>query len=550
MKYSQLRVKFLNIDNNTSYDTSFPVLLTPTKPKDLEPGTKNYFLDTLIVQRVTPEVTFYETVQLLLDASTIQVDGMFIDAIIEVVQRFREVLGRLDESDSKRTIAQILYNSTHGAKKLQNRDYFENKFDWVNRELSEFAGGNLYIKKLILNALFFNISFQLKKKDASEDGFFLLSLLTSVLGTALANLDNAPLTLSGIVLENVFDSKQAIKKKIIDKYKDEATRSIPKLIGSLDIVGNPVGLFNNISTGVVDLVEKPMQGFLQGPLEGGVGIVMGASSLMKNTVSGTFNSIGKVTGSLASGLSNLAMDDEYLAQREKGKLRRPKHVGEGVVQGVTSLFKGVGEGVTGVFTKPIEGAAKGGLMGFFKGAFQGVTGLVVKPVTGILDAASNTAEGIKNTATAFDQKPNEERMRYPRAFYGKHKYYRGYADTDAQALWLLHFDEMIPQEYKKISILNAVDVVPDSSKEDVYYILVISFEMIIWWGVKEEKVIWAIQTKNLEKVIQYNGGLIFQLKQATERFKDRQIDLKNNNALQNTFIYKKLAELAEFVKQQ
>ena len=116
MKYSQLRLKFLNIDNNTSYDTSFPVLMTPTKPKDLESGTKNYFLDTLIVQRVTPEVTFYETVQLLLDASTIQVDGVFIDAIIEVVQRFREVLGRLDESDSKRTIAQILYNSTAGAK--------------------------------------------------------------------------------------------------------------------------------------------------------------------------------------------------------------------------------------------------------------------------------------------------------------------------------------------------------------------------------------------------------------------------------------------------
>ena len=190
---------------------------------------------------------------------------------------------------------------------MQRRDYFENKFDWANRQLSEFAGGNLYIKKLILNALFFNVSFQFKKKDAGEDGFFLLNLFTSVLGTALANLDNAPLTLSGIVLENVFDSKQAIKKKIIEKYKDEATKSIPKLIGSLDIVGNPVGLFNNISTGVVDLVEKPMQGFLQGPLEGSMGIVMGTGSLLKNTVSGTFNSIGKVTGSLASGLSNLTM---------------------------------------------------------------------------------------------------------------------------------------------------------------------------------------------------------------------------------------------------
>ena len=134
-----------------------------------------------------------------------------------------------------------------------------------------------------------------------------MNLFTSALGTALANLDNAPLTLSGIELDNVFDSKAAIMKKIVDKYKNEVTKCIPKLLGSLDIVGNPVGLFTNISSGVVDLVEKPVQGFLQGPLEGGKGLLLGAGSLVKNTVSGAFNSIGKVTGSLASGLSNLTM---------------------------------------------------------------------------------------------------------------------------------------------------------------------------------------------------------------------------------------------------
>lgn len=46
---------------------------------------------------------------------------------------------------------------------------------------------------------------------------------------------------------------------------------------------------------------------MNGPLEGGKGIVTGAGSLVKNTVSGTFNSIGKVTGSLATGISSLAM---------------------------------------------------------------------------------------------------------------------------------------------------------------------------------------------------------------------------------------------------
>lgn len=46
-----------------------------------------------------------------------------------------------------------------------------------------------------------------------------------------------------------------------------------------------------------------------------------------------------------------------------------------------------------------------------KGTWQGVSGLVIKPISGILDAASKTAEGITNTATYFDDKPNHRRIR-------------------------------------------------------------------------------------------------------------------------------------------
>lgn len=34
-----------------------------------------------------------------------------------------------------------------------------------------------------------------------------------------------------------------------------------------------------------------------------------------------------------------------------------------------------------------------------------MAGLFVKPIAGIFDVASKTAEGIKNTATYFDEKP-------------------------------------------------------------------------------------------------------------------------------------------------
>lgn len=80
-----------------------------------------------------------------------------------------------------------------------------------------------------------------------------------------------------------------------------------KACGSLNIIGNPVGLFQNISTGVQDLFMKPKEGFVKGPLEGGLGIMKGASSLIKNTMSGAFNSVNKIAGSLSSGISALCM---------------------------------------------------------------------------------------------------------------------------------------------------------------------------------------------------------------------------------------------------
>ena len=116
MKSSQFRLKYLNFDNNTSYDTSFPVLCTPTKPDDLLKGEKNYFLDILIAQKVNPEVTFYETIQFLLNDSTLKIDGMFINAMMEVASNFQRIFNANKYKDGKGTIAQILYHNYEAAK--------------------------------------------------------------------------------------------------------------------------------------------------------------------------------------------------------------------------------------------------------------------------------------------------------------------------------------------------------------------------------------------------------------------------------------------------
>ena len=58
-------------------------------------------------------------------------------------------------------------------------------------------------------------------------------------------------------------------------------------------------------------------------------------------------------------------------------------------------FQGMLGGVTGVVTKPMEGAKKEGAAGFFKGLGKGVVGVVARPVSGVVDFASSTLEGIK-----------------------------------------------------------------------------------------------------------------------------------------------------------
>ena len=51
----------------------------------------------------------------------------------------------------------------------------------------------------------------------------------------------------------------------------------------------------------------PAEGFVKGPLEGGVGLAMGAKSLVSNTIKGTFNSVYGITNAVGTGLSSLTM---------------------------------------------------------------------------------------------------------------------------------------------------------------------------------------------------------------------------------------------------
>lgn len=74
--------------------------------------------------------------------------------------------------------------------------------EWLSVEIPP-PKGNLYIKQLVLPLIQLQLSFQAPYQQNSN---FALSLLANSLGSAIKNIENAPIKLKGLKMRNVYDS--------------------------------------------------------------------------------------------------------------------------------------------------------------------------------------------------------------------------------------------------------------------------------------------------------------------------------------------------------
>jgi len=204
-----------------------------------------------------------------------------------------------------------------------------------------------------------------------------LGVLINVVTMAGLNINDAPITFNAVVLEDLHTSPQGLLNQLITKYRGEALRQVHKVVGSADFIGNPVGLFTNISAGVQDVFYEPYQGILvgEGIQELGMGLAKGAQSLVKKTIFSVSDSVSKVTGSLSKGLSLATMDQQFQAKRRSNRARnRPRHAIGGLSVGAKAFGTGLLSGVEGLALRPLEGAEREGVGGFIKGLGKGIAG--------------------------------------------------------------------------------------------------------------------------------------------------------------------------------
>mgnify|MGYP003880253963 FL=1 len=142
---------------------------------------------------------------------------------------------------------------------------------------------------------------------AGSDTNLLGTYINTSFMSSIANFEDAPVTLNGIKLEGIWDKWGDVASKILSKYRSKAIEIVLGVAFSSRIIGNPVKLFGGVAQGFVDLVEKPKEAFSEGPLSGGAGIAQGIGSLSSKAIGGTFGVVQNITGSLADGISKLAV---------------------------------------------------------------------------------------------------------------------------------------------------------------------------------------------------------------------------------------------------
>ena len=238
----------------------------------------------------------------------------------------------------------------------------------------------------------------------------IFSGLSSFIGNIFTHITDYKLYLPSLYYRDVFTDMPSLMNQLSNSYVSQLKRRIFKIVGSLDILGNPTGYASSIGQGFLEIFEAPRRGLINGPLGFGEGVAKGFGTFITTIISSSVDIVGKISGTLLASCEELQgiKYTDYLSERE------PSNIFSGLYYGVKNGIIDIGKGVAGIFIKPYQEGKKGGFGGFIQGVGAGLIGAAISPVTAGLRITNNLIVGIKNTALIFNPKLKTERFRYPR----------------------------------------------------------------------------------------------------------------------------------------
>ncbi|PNS16408.1 Vacuolar protein sorting-associated protein 13 [Sphaceloma murrayae] len=500
-------IKWIQIDNQL-YGGIFPLIFYPSVVPKTGKEMAAHPIFKAAVTRVKDDsygVLYIKYFTFLMQQMTIEIDEDFIFALLD----FSKVPGASWTEEKEGKLCE------------ENLDIPEPK--------QEQSSQDIYFELLHLQPMQFDLSFvrteRINAEDTGSSSSNPFMFAVNVLTMSIGNVNDAPIKYNALMLENARVSMGALIANIRSHYVQESLRQVHIVLGSADFLGNPVGLFNNISSGVADIFYEPYQGLVMTdrPQDLGIGIAKGASSFVKKSVFGFSDSMAKFTGSISKGLAAASLDKEFQDQRRMSRSRnRPKHALYGITSGGNAFATSVASGIGGLARHPMEGAEKEGALGFVKGVGKGMLGFATKPAIGAFDLASNLAEGVRNTTTVFDQE-GLDRVRMPR-FIGQDGIVRPYAQREALGqFWLKTLDngKYFHEEY--IAHLELASGTSQASRQQQSSgegnspprLVMLTYNGILLVQTKKLTTEWDVPLKDIQTISKERTGMSIVLKGGT-----------------------------------
>ncbi len=111
----------------------------------------------------------------------------------------------------------------------------------------------------------------------------------------VGNINDAPLEMNALAIKDMRLNFPELQSRITYHYRQDVLRQLYRILGSADFIGNPVGLFTNVSSGVADIFYEPFNGVvMHGNKELGIGLAK-VTALWCACINLTINRVQRVS---------------------------------------------------------------------------------------------------------------------------------------------------------------------------------------------------------------------------------------------------------------
>jgi hypothetical protein len=396
----------LQLDNMLTHKQAYPVLFAPSEASMDVPYFQLGIHRIITTSESHRQIERFPMLTILLQETQIRID------YLTVMELSSKLIKLLESSKS---------NLEESSGELLTTE--------VNMLLEATTSTRTYFEVLQLGAISLNFSTRVPSNlpESNIKSNLFMHIQRSLLH--IANISDSNLQFKSVILMHSFQTVRTLLRILAMNYGRQAVFQFYKVLGSSDLLGNPIGLIDNLGTGVIEFFSEPYKGLIKGPEEFVGGVSKGVKSLVGNVLAGGFGSVSKIAGSLHDIVKEVGGERKMTKKEKKG----------GILSGVKGGVLDVASGVSGLFSKPMQGAKQSGVTGFFKGMGTGVIGAVSSPVTALLRVGGSVAQSIADSGESIkDTNPMQERghVRHPR-YFGSHKTLETYNAELAEAQFLL-----------------------------------------------------------------------------------------------------------------